>query len=124
MASTSHQPGTPVEDVRQEKAKNRGQKYGDWALLALWWLILSALAVLWLRLDNRFPSGDAAFHLTRAIETARVLATPSLNWLSRLAAASQGQPPLYSILTTPLMLLFGPAPTRPCWSTWPSWRCC
>ena len=108
MASTSHQPGAPVEDMRQEKAKNRRQKYGDWALLALWWLILAALAVLWLRLDNRFPSGDTAFHLTRAIETARVLATPSLDWLSRLAAASQGQPPLYAILTAPLIWLFGP----------------
>ena len=66
MASTLHQPGAPVEDMRQEKAKTRKQKYGDWALLALWWLILAALAVLWLRLDNRFPSGDTAFHLTRA----------------------------------------------------------
>ena len=62
--------------MRKEKTKTRNQKYGDWALLALWWLILAVLAVLWLRLDNRFPSGDTAFHLTRAIETARVLATP------------------------------------------------
>ncbi|MFZ2360170.1 MAG: hypothetical protein WA040_12580, partial [Anaerolineae bacterium] len=32
----------------------------DWLLLALLWLIHAIAALLWLRLDNRFPVGAAA----------------------------------------------------------------
>ena len=53
MTSKSQQPGAPVEDMRKEKTKTRNQKYGDWALLARWWLIRAALAGVCARLATR-----------------------------------------------------------------------
>ena len=123
MTSTGDQSGAPAQNKLQAETSTRRLKLADAVLLALWWLILASVAVLWLRLDNRFPSGDTALRLTHTIEMARVLATPSLDWLSRIAAVFQGQPPLYAILTAPLIWLFGPAPISSCWLTWPSWRC-
>ena len=82
----------------------------DWLLLALLWLIHAIAAVLWLRMDNRFPVGDAAVELTRALAVADALGQPSLDVLSRAAAASAGQPPLYYLATAPLVWLAGRGP--------------
>ena len=74
----------------------------DWLLLALLWLGHAIATILWLRLDNRFPVGDVAVHLTRALRVA--------DNLGRLAAASDGQPPLYYLATAPLIWLGGRGP--------------
>ena len=79
----------------------------DWLLLTLLWLLHAIAAVVWLRLDNRFPTGEAALHLTSALRVADALARPSLDVLSRVAAGSGGQPPLYYLASAPLVWLFG-----------------
>ncbi len=82
----------------------------DWLLLGLLWLIHAIALVAWLRLDNRFPAGEAAVQLTTALRVADALGRPSLDVLSRVAAASAGQPPLYYLATAPLIWLGGRGP--------------
>lgn len=82
---------------------------GDRWLLGFLWLFQAISSLIWLWQDSRFPVGQAADHLTRAVRVADVLAHPSLDGLSRLAAASSGQPPLYYVLTAPLIWIFGSA---------------
>ncbi len=82
----------------------------DWLLLTLLWLIHALATLLWLRLDNRFPVGDAAIELTRALAVADALGQPSLDLLSRVAAATASQPPLPYIATAPLIWLAGRGP--------------
>ncbi|HSN74021.1 MAG TPA: tetratricopeptide repeat protein [Anaerolineae bacterium] len=82
----------------------------DWLLLALLWLIHALATLLWLRMDNRFPVGNAAIELTRALAVADALGRPSLDVLSRVAAASASQPPLPYIATAPLIWLAGRGP--------------
>ncbi len=82
----------------------------DWLLLALLWLIHALATLLWLRLDNRFPVGDAAIELTRALAVADALGRPSLDVFSRVVAASAGQPPLPYLATAPLVWLAGRGP--------------
>ncbi len=82
----------------------------NWLLLGLLWLAHAIGPVLWLRLDNRFPSGEAARQLTAGLRVADSLARPSLDLFSRLAEASAGQPPLYYLLSAPLVWIFGRGP--------------
>ena len=79
-----------------------------WVLLALLWLFQAITTVIWLRQDNRYPIADTAVNLVRAFRVADVLAHPSLDWIARIVAASDGQPPLYFVVTAPLIWLFGP----------------
>ncbi len=74
----------------------------DWLLLALLWLGHAIATLVWLRLDNRFPVGGAAVELTRALRAA--------DNLGQLAGASDGQPPLYYLITAPLIWLGGRGP--------------
>jgi tetratricopeptide (TPR) repeat protein len=82
----------------------------NWPLLALLWLIHAISLVLWLRLDQRFPTGETASQLTTALRVADALSRPALDLLSRIAAASAGQPPLYYLASAPLTGLFGRGP--------------
>jgi tetratricopeptide (TPR) repeat protein len=82
----------------------------NWPLLALLWLIHAIALVLWLRLDNRFPVGETASQLTTGLRVADALSRPALDLLSRIAAASAGQPPLYYLASAPLTGLFGRGP--------------
>ncbi|MCB0253809.1 MAG: tetratricopeptide repeat protein, partial [Anaerolineae bacterium] len=76
-------------------------------LLALLWLFQTITTAIWLRQDNRYPVADTAVTLVRAFRVADVLAHPSLDWISRIVDASGGQPPLYYVITAPLVWLFG-----------------
>ncbi|MEA3337020.1 MAG: tetratricopeptide repeat protein [Chloroflexota bacterium] len=96
--------------ITQPKDKTRGLRSFSLAsvALALLWLFHAVSAVAWLRLDNRFPIGETALHLTRAFRVADAVAHPSLDLVSRLAQAADGQPPFYYLVTSPLIWLFGP----------------
>ncbi|MCA9870819.1 MAG: hypothetical protein KC487_10650, partial [Anaerolineae bacterium] len=76
-------------------------------LLALLWLFQTITTAIWLRQDNRYPVAETAVTLVRAFRVADVLAHPSLDWISRIVDASGGQPPLYYVITAPLVWLFG-----------------
>ena len=76
-------------------------------MLALLWLFQAITTAIWLRQDNRYPVGDTAVNLVRAFRVADVLAHPSLDWIARIVDASGGQPPLYYVITAPLIWLFG-----------------
>lgn len=97
-------PGAPA--VRQVL---RSVTLDIW-LLALLWLLHAVATILWLRLDNRFPVGEIAVQLTQSLAVADALGRPSLDVLSRVAAASAGQPPLYYLATAPLIWLGGRGP--------------
>ena len=78
-------------------------------ILLLLFLFHAGSSVVWLRLDNRPPSGETSQHLIRAIRVAEVLSQPSVDWPGRLAAASGGHPPLYYLVTAPVIWLVGPS---------------
>lgn len=61
----------------------------NWLLLGLLWLIHAISLVLWLRLDQRFPTGEAASQLTTALRVADALSRPALDLPGRIAAAQR-----------------------------------
>ncbi len=103
---------TFVEPISPDSPAPAGRRRIDlnWLLLAALWLVHAIAAVLWLRLDNRFPTGELAVELTTALRVADALGRPSLDVLSRVAAASAGQPPLAYMASAPLTWLFGRGP--------------
>ncbi|MEI2692444.1 MAG: tetratricopeptide repeat protein [Anaerolineae bacterium] len=104
---------TPSSDPRPETAPAGRQPRRldlNWLLLGLLWLIHAISLVLWLRLDQRFPTGEAASQLTTALRVADALSRPALDLPGRIAAASAGQPPLYYLASAPLTGLFGRGP--------------
>ena len=103
MTSTEPTQATAGSATRRRPAVSR-----TWVLLALLWLFQAMTTAIWLRQDNRYPVADTAVNLVRAFRVADVLAHPSLDWITRIVAASDGQPPLYYVITAPLIWLFGP----------------
>ncbi|MBE2234774.1 MAG: hypothetical protein IAE85_14870, partial [Anaerolinea sp.] len=103
---------TPLSPHAEITPASSGRRRIDlnWLLLGLLWLLHAVGLVAWLRLDNRFPSGEAAAQLTAGLRVADALARPALDLFSRVAAASAGQPPLYYLLSAPLTWLFGRGP--------------
>ncbi len=76
-------------------------------LLAALWLAHAVAAIIWLRLDQRFPTGDAARTLTASLRVADTLRHPSLDLASRLTAAAAGQSPLPHLVAAPVVWLLG-----------------
>ncbi len=103
---------TPLSPPAEITPASSGRRRIDlnWLLLGLLWLLHAVGLVAWLRLDNRFPSGEAAAQLTAGLHVADALARPALDLFSRVAAASAGQPPLYYLLSAPLTWLCGRGP--------------